>query len=271
MGDPVVEGKGKVGAEYCDRSLRNVCRRSEFIRHVHDPPSSGRKRTESSTADSRVNHMLRTITHQVTSAHETSFLPDVAKRDVCIVFDFRRYQRGVFEPTMHAHTRGAKILVITEPWFSQAAEVADLVLPVTVDGLGPFDSVVPATAIVESLVAGKLGKRADRRIREAMSWPRALWSTAHVPFPAEIALVLARRAEGRCVGWRLETRSVQCAKSVVPMDCSWVTSAGGRTSTRWNHEQVETGEWAGSTEERHRQWSRQSGCGPRGKNAGLTG
>jgi hypothetical protein len=43
---------------------------------------------------------------------------------------------------------------------------------VTVDGLGPFDSVVLATAIVESLVAGilgKLGERADRRIREAMS------------------------------------------------------------------------------------------------------
>ena len=72
---------------------------------------------------------------------------------------------------MHAHARGAKILVITDPWFSQAAEVADLVLPVTVDGLGPFDSVVPATAIVESLVLalGKLGERADRRIREAMS------------------------------------------------------------------------------------------------------
>ena len=153
------------------------------------------------------------------------------------------------------HARGAKILVITNPWFSQAAEVADLVLPVTFDGLGPFDSVVPATAIVESLVAGKLGKpgkRADRRIREAMSWPRALWSTAHVPFPAEIALVLARRAEGRCVGWRLETRSVQCAKSVVPMDCSWVTSAGGRTSTRWNHDRSRQVNGQCSTEERHR-------------------
>ena len=100
--------------------------------------------------------MLRTTTHPVTSALEASFLPDVGKRDV-------------FEPTMHAHARGAKILVITDPWFSQAAEVADLVLPVTVDGLGPFDSVVPATAIAESLVAGKLGERADRRIREAMS------------------------------------------------------------------------------------------------------
>ena len=116
--------------------------------------------------------MLRTTTHPVTSAHYARFLPDVGKRDVCIVFDFRRYQRDVFEPTMHADARGAKILVITDPRFSQAAEVADPVLPVTVDGLGPFDSVVPATAIVESLVAGilgNLGERADRRIREAMS------------------------------------------------------------------------------------------------------
>jgi DNA-binding MurR/RpiR family transcriptional regulator len=113
--------------------------------------------------------MLRTITHPVTSAHEASFLPDAGKRDVCIVFDFRRYQRDVFEPTMHADARGAKNLVITDPRFSQAAEVADPVLPVTVDVIGPFDSVVPATAIVESLVAGKLGERADRRIREAMN------------------------------------------------------------------------------------------------------
>ena len=63
---------------------------------------------------------------------------------------------------MHAHARGAKILVITDPWFSQAAEVADLVLPVTVDGQGPFDSVVPATAIAEPLLAGILGKLGER-------------------------------------------------------------------------------------------------------------
>jgi DNA-binding MurR/RpiR family transcriptional regulator len=118
--------------------------------------------------------MLRTTTHPVTSAHYASFLPDVGKRDVCIVFDFRCYERDDFELTMHAHARGAKTVVIRhpDPWFSQAAEVADLVLPVAVDGLRPFDSVVPATAIVDSLVAGirgNLGERADRRIREAMS------------------------------------------------------------------------------------------------------
>ena len=66
---------------------------------------------------------------------------------------------------MHAHARGAKILVIPTPVFPQAAEIADLVLPVTVDGLGRFDSVVPATAIAEPLVAGMLGK-----LREQGRW-----------------------------------------------------------------------------------------------------
>ena len=61
--------------------------------------------------------MLRTTTHRVTSAHCASFLPDVGKGDVCIVFDFRRYPRDVFELTMQAQGR-AKILVITDPWFS---------------------------------------------------------------------------------------------------------------------------------------------------------
>jgi hypothetical protein len=59
--------------------------------------------------------MLRTTTHPVTFAHEASFLPDVGKRDVCTFFDFHCYQRDVFEPTMHAHARGAKILVIITP------------------------------------------------------------------------------------------------------------------------------------------------------------
>ena len=59
--------------------------------------------------------MLRTTTHPVTSAHYASFRPDVGKCDVCIVFDFRRYQRDVFELTMHAHARGAKILGIPTP------------------------------------------------------------------------------------------------------------------------------------------------------------
>jgi hypothetical protein len=62
--------------------------------------------------------MLRTTTHPVSSAHQASFLHDVGKRDVCIVFDFRRYQRDVFELTMHAHASvaldGRDMLVVLD-------------------------------------------------------------------------------------------------------------------------------------------------------------
>jgi DNA-binding MurR/RpiR family transcriptional regulator len=107
-----------------------------------------------------------------------------------IVFDFRRYQRHAFELTRHAHARGAMILVITDPWFSQAAEVANLVLPVTVDGLRPFDSVVPATAIVESLV--NLGKALrSPRLRPAVGWPdkfrRAIAAASSVRLVGEVS------------------------------------------------------------------------------------
>ncbi|MGP3920708.1 MurR/RpiR family transcriptional regulator [Nonomuraea sp. 10N515B] len=111
-----------------------------------------------------------TTVHPHTPAHHAGFLLDVGKRDICVVFDFRRYQRDVVDLAVHAHGHGAKILLVTDPWLSPAAEVADIVLPVRVDGPSPFDSIVPATAVVESLVAGllaKLGPQAEARIREA--------------------------------------------------------------------------------------------------------
>lgn len=111
-----------------------------------------------------------TTAHPQTPTHHSGFLLDIGRRDVCVVFDFRRYQRDVVDLAIHAHERGAKILLVTDPWLSPVAEVADLVLPVRVDGPSPFDSLVPATAVVESLVAGvlaKLGKRAEERIRQA--------------------------------------------------------------------------------------------------------
>jgi hypothetical protein len=82
-------------------------------------------------------------------------------------------------------TPGSKDSRHHRPWFSQAAEVADLAFSVTVDGLGPFDSVVPATAIVESLVAGilgKLGERADRRIRESHELTKGTMVDCTCPF-----------------------------------------------------------------------------------------
>ncbi|MEV8631923.1 MurR/RpiR family transcriptional regulator [Streptosporangium sp. NPDC051023] len=98
-----------------------------------------------------------------------AFSVDVGRRDVVVVFDYRRYQRDIVEFARRAHDRGAKVVLFTDPWLSPASEVADLVIPVRVEAPSPFDSLVPALALVETVVAGvtaRLGKAGEERLRQ---------------------------------------------------------------------------------------------------------
>ena len=56
---------------------------------------------------------------------------------------------------------GAQVVLLTDPWLSPVAEVADVVLPVRVESLSPFDSLVPALALVEALVAALTERRGE--------------------------------------------------------------------------------------------------------------
>lgn len=98
-----------------------------------------------------------------------AFSVDIGRRDVVVVFDYRRYQRDIVEFARRAHERGAKVVLFTDPWLSPAAEAADLVIPVRVEAPSPFDSLVPALALVETVVAGvtaRLGKAGEERLRQ---------------------------------------------------------------------------------------------------------
>ena len=109
-----------------------------------------------------------TVVHSEPPRRNPAFLVDVGRRDVCVVFDFRRYERETVELAAHVHARGAKVVLVTDPWLSPAAASADLVLPARVEGPSPFDSLVSATAVVEVLVAGvhaRLGDDAEARMR----------------------------------------------------------------------------------------------------------
>lgn len=109
-----------------------------------------------------------TQTHEPSPHRDGPLILDTSRRDVIVVFDFRRYQRDVVDLALTLHDHGARIILITDPWLSPVAEVADVVLPARVQGPSPFDSLVAATALVEVLVAGlhaKLGGSAAERIR----------------------------------------------------------------------------------------------------------
>ncbi|MER6950604.1 MurR/RpiR family transcriptional regulator [Nonomuraea sp. NPDC000554] len=94
---------------------------------------------------------------------------DAGRKDVVVVFDYRRYQRDIVSFARAAHARGAKVVLFTDPWLSPAADSAELVIPARVEAPSPFDSLVPAMALVETVVArvtARLGQDRLRRIEE---------------------------------------------------------------------------------------------------------
>ena len=93
---------------------------------------------------------------------------DTRRGDVAVVFDYRRYQRDVVELAEQLHERGAVIVLFTDRWLSPVARFAEAVLAADVAGPSPFDSLVPAMALVEALVAAtvdRLGPDGEDRVR----------------------------------------------------------------------------------------------------------
>jgi DNA-binding MurR/RpiR family transcriptional regulator len=102
-----------------------------------------------------------------TEPERTAALLDLGRRDVLAVFDYRRYDPAIVRYAGQAAARGAHIILFTDPWMSPAADVAEVVLPARVEAPSPFDSLVPAMAVVETLVAAvteQLGADARGRL-----------------------------------------------------------------------------------------------------------
>lgn len=88
-------------------------------------------------------------------------LLDIGRGDVLVVFDFRRYQADVVRAARFAAEQGAKVILVTDPWLSPAADCADHVLTVSVEGLSPLGSMVGGLALVETIVLGLLARFGD--------------------------------------------------------------------------------------------------------------
>jgi DNA-binding MurR/RpiR family transcriptional regulator len=96
-------------------------------------------------------------------------LVDVGRRDVLVVFDYRRYQSDTINSARVAAGRGCTVVLVTDPWLSPAAASAKFVLVTGVQTtVAPFDSMVSAVALTEALIAGvlaRLGETAHARMR----------------------------------------------------------------------------------------------------------
>lgn len=83
------------------------------------------------------------------------------KRTTVVVFDFRRYEAETEKFARAIVEQGGKLILITDPWLSPLADVASAVLTASVGTPRPFESYVPALAVVEALTAQVVGATAN--------------------------------------------------------------------------------------------------------------
>ncbi|MFF0204469.1 MurR/RpiR family transcriptional regulator [Streptomyces sp. NPDC005017] len=105
----------------------------------------------------------------------TSFLTQLARRDVTVVFDYRRYEEDVTLVAELARERGGKVIVFTDPWLSPASAHADVVLISQVSSGSAYDSLTPTLAVIETLISSvleRLGSDAHQRMKDAESVAR---------------------------------------------------------------------------------------------------
>lgn len=87
------------------------------------------------------------------SAQEFDTLIDYGKRDVLVAFDYRRYQRDVVSFAEQAAKRGTRIILFTDQWLSPIAVNSEVTIIGPQDVASPYDTIVPAIAQMEALVA----------------------------------------------------------------------------------------------------------------------
>ncbi|MGN7742504.1 MurR/RpiR family transcriptional regulator [Pseudomonas sp. 22526] len=80
-------------------------------------------------------------------------LYDVQRQDVVLLFDYRRYQSQALRVASAAKARHARVVLFTDIYASPLRELADLIISAPVESASAFDTLVPALAQVEALVA----------------------------------------------------------------------------------------------------------------------
>ncbi|WP_313529531.1 MurR/RpiR family transcriptional regulator [Shinella sp.] len=95
-------------------------------------------------------------------ADQVDQLVDLGKRDVLFVYDYRRYQIDTIRFAKRAAKQGARIVLFTDRWVSPIAECASVTLMTSVDTVSPYDTMVPAIAQTEALIAGLTARIASQ-------------------------------------------------------------------------------------------------------------
>jgi len=103
-----------------------------------------------------LNH-LRLLRAGCFALEDNAQLPDrlfdVQRQDVVLLFDYRRYQSQALRVASAAKNRHARVVLFTDIYASPLREMANLVITAPVESVSAFDTLVPALAQVEALIA----------------------------------------------------------------------------------------------------------------------
>lgn len=80
-------------------------------------------------------------------------LADIGRRDIVVVFDFRRYQSNIGHFAEEAHANGARLIVFTDRWQSPCAAFAEQVIALPVASPSLFDTGLSALLCVETIIS----------------------------------------------------------------------------------------------------------------------
>ncbi|GAB2831304.1 MurR/RpiR family transcriptional regulator [Microbacterium insulae] len=89
---------------------------------------------------------------------------DLGRKDVLVVFDYRRYEEHTQRLARFARSRHTPIVLFTDVWLSPISSDAEVVLTSETAAPSPFDALTPVLALVEAVVAGCLERLGDAAI-----------------------------------------------------------------------------------------------------------
>lgn len=132
----------------------------------------------------QLGHMLGGVVHTVDPlVKDLAKYLDLDDDDVVVIFDLRRYEESSYKVAELIKQRKTRLVVITDHEMSPTAELADVVLPVYVDGV-PFDSHSGVVVLLESIVEGVFDALGAAAIQRMSRWEEhvrlARLPTAHL-------------------------------------------------------------------------------------------
>lgn len=104
---------------------------------------------------------------QPASGERIDRIADFTRRDILVVYDFRRYQPETIGFCQASRQRGVQIVLFTDPELSPICDLASVTIPVAVATTSPLDTLVPAIAATDALLSRlvtKLGAQATHRM-----------------------------------------------------------------------------------------------------------